>query len=59
MNTIEKKRTYSTPHLECVKLDNEISLVLISSDPEEPTSNSDVRFAPDYFNSNPFNKSFG
>ena len=35
------------------------TLVLISSDPEKPTSNSDVRFAPDYFNSNPFNKSFG
>jgi hypothetical protein len=59
MKTIEKKRTYTTPHIECVKLDNEISLVLVSNDPEEPTSSMETRFAPEYFNSNPFKANLG
>lgn len=36
MNT--QKRTYSTPQIECVKLDNEISLILVSSDPDDPNA---------------------
>lgn len=39
MNTInnnENKISYSTPKIECVKLDNEISLALESTAPEGP-----------------------
>jgi hypothetical protein len=51
-----KKRAYSTPTLEHVKLDNEISLVLESSPPigpDEGPFGSNLN-APGYFNSDPF-----
>ena len=51
MITKFKKRTYITPQIERVKLDNEISLILVSGteDPGDPQSS----IAPEYFN-NPF-----
>ena len=63
MKTIIKKRTYSSPQLLCVKLDNEISLILVSSggDPGNPEGEpiTDGKFiAPEYFNNNPFNSNF-
>ena len=54
MNTISEKRIYSTPIIEHVKLDNEISLILESagSDPGEPGTFS--LNAPEHFNNDPF-----
>ena len=49
---ILNKRTYSSPKIEQIKLDNEISLALQSTPPTapgEPTSAT-----PDYFNNDPF-----
>jgi len=52
MNTIYKmteKRTYSTPEVLCIKLDNEISLALESNEPDiDPT------FTSQNFNNDPF-----
>jgi hypothetical protein len=58
MNTISKKQIYCTPQIECVKLDNEISLVLVSVDPNDPygSSNSET---PEYFNNNPLKDNIG
>jgi len=49
-----KKRSYSCPQIECVALDNEISLVLQSgSPPTEPgTSNTLESFKNDPFQTN-------
>lgn len=47
-----EKYKYRTPQIECVLLDNDISLVLESNPPlgpEEVTS-----LAPEYFNNDPF-----
>lgn len=52
MNTTCKKQIYFTPQIECVKLDNEISLVLVSVDPEDPYGLNNST-APEYFNTNP------
>lgn len=51
VNDMSLKRTYSTPQIERIKLDNEISLAL-ESDPAEGPGES---FAPDYFREDPFN----
>ncbi len=55
-HTTEKK-TYKTPQIEHIELDNEISLVLMSgdSDPGDPSAS----LAPDYFNNNPFKNNLG
>jgi hypothetical protein len=46
-----KRRIYSSPLIDCVKLDNEISLVLESAQPEgDPTFTK----VPEYFNNDPF-----
>ena len=53
--TIENlnKRAYFSPRIERVKLDNEISLVLESAQPDtEPTFSK----IPEYFNNDPFKK---
>ena len=52
MITTIKKQLYCTPQIERVKLDNEISLVLVSGDPNDPHA-SDNSSAPEYFNTNP------
>ena len=52
MNTISNKQTYSSPQIEQIKLDNEISLILVSGtdDPGDPISS----LTPEYFNNEPF-----
>ena len=54
MNTISEKRIYSAPNIDYVKLDTEISLVLMSggNDPGDPGTTSSK--LPDYFNNDPF-----
>ena len=54
------KRTYNSPKLECVKLDNEISLVLQSAPPAGPGES--IRFVnntPDFLNNDPFKTNIG
>lgn len=57
MNTIIEKRIYITPRIEQIKLDNEISLVLVSGNPGEPGVT--LSAAPDYFNPDPFKQVIG
>lgn len=46
-----KKQNYTTPIIERVTLDNEISLILVSGEPGEPGAMNEL---PTYFNSDPF-----
>jgi len=46
------KTTYSSPHIELVKLDCDISLTLDSTPPEGPGEG--ITKAPEYFNNDPF-----
>ena len=58
MNTVHKsleKRTYITPAVECVKLDNEISLALESAPPAGPFETN----ASEYKNGDPFKANVG
>ena len=57
MNSV--KRTYSTPTVTCIQLDNEISLQLTSmaptidiGDPNDP--DCPIIQAPEYFNKDPY-----
>ena len=60
MITSKMKRTYNSPKLECVILDNEISLVLQSTPPPAPGEPGYVGFnTPDYFNIDPFKTNLG
>ncbi len=56
MNTIIEKKVYTQPYLECVKLDNEISLALESSPPTGP---DEAMLSTEYYNKNPFDKKLG
>ena len=47
---IKIKRSYTKPKIECVKLDNEISMVMMSAPPADP----DGSLQPDNFSINPF-----
>jgi secreted Zn-dependent insulinase-like peptidase len=51
-NKMYKQRTYSTPLIKRIKLDNEISLVLASDPPVYEKAN--FSSAPEYFNNDPF-----
>jgi len=58
MNTTDKtKRSYISPTIERVELDNEISLALESSPPGGPGEIS--LNAPEYFNNDPFKTNVG
>ena len=62
MNTLSKKQIYNSPRIERIELDNEISLVLVSGDPGDPSSGQDPNaslMAPEYFNNNPFKSNMG
>jgi len=48
-----EKRIYSTPQIEQIKLDNEISLALESTPPNTAPGESYLK-QPDYFNNDPF-----
>lgn len=51
--TIKKeKNTYSSPRIERILIDNEISLVL-ASDPPSDEGNNNLN-TPEYFNNDPF-----
>lgn len=49
-----KKKTYSTPSVECIKLDNEISLQLQSVNPPEGPGDETSSTRPEYMNNDPF-----
>jgi len=51
-NKMSERQTYSSPQIERIKLDNEISLVLSSL--EAPGDPGDASLTPDYFNNDPF-----
>ena len=57
MNTKTDKRIYQAPHIERVLLDNEISLVLMSTDPGDP--NRFTSTPPEYFHNDPFKTNVG
>ena len=50
------KRTYISPQIEKIKLDNDISLALESTPPLGPGETSQ---APEYFNNDPFKTNLG
>jgi len=53
---MSERQTYSSPQIERIKLDNEISLVLSSLDaPGDPES----LVTPEYFNNDPFKTNIG
>ena len=58
MITIIEKRKYETPQLMQIMLDNEISLVLMSSESDPGDPNASI-LAPEHFNNNPFCSNFG
>ena len=53
-NEMYKKRAYSQPLVERIKLDNEISSVLDSTPTGGPFDSLHVQNAPEYFNNDPF-----
>lgn len=57
MKTMKEKRIYSSPIVERIKLDNEISLILESTPLEGPGELASS--APEYFNNDPFKTSVG
>jgi hypothetical protein len=62
MCKITEKKIYSSPCIEQIKLDNEISLILESSNsnPGEPgTIGPIASLAPEYFNNDPFKINIG
>lgn len=56
-NIMAEKRAYSAPVVQCIKLDNEISLAL-ESDPN-PDLDPNFSSAPKYFNNDPFKTNLG
>ena len=52
LNSIPQKKSYCIPAIKRIKLDKEISLVLLSEPPVGP--NESIFKAPEYFNLNPF-----
>lgn len=56
---METKKTYITPQVEIVELDNEISLALESSPPEGPNETNNTLIAPGHFGNEPFNRVLG
>jgi len=62
MKTIDNnslmKGSYSAPAIECIKLDNDISLQL-ASDPGTPDSGDEVYNTPHYLNNDPYKSNLG
>lgn len=54
-----EKKTYITPQVETIELDNEISLALASSPPAGPSETINKMTSPEYFSSEPFNTNLG
>lgn len=57
--TTYKKQIYLTPKIEIIKLDNDISLQLQSSDDTPPFGPDETRNIPMHFNNNPFEHFIG
>lgn len=57
INKTAEKRTYSTPQIERIQLDNEISLVLQSD--TNPNGEPEFSQSPEYFNIDPFDTNVG
>jgi len=49
-----EKKSYITPQIELVELDNEISLALESAPPAGPGESYNNVSSPDHFNTTPF-----
>jgi hypothetical protein len=58
MNTITTKRTYYTPQIERIELDNEISLILQSVVPEPGEPGVITLDGFEHFNNDPFKTNF-
>lgn len=58
LNIPTEKRTYLPPVIECIRLDNEISLALESA-PATPENGDEVYNTPDYFNNDPYKTNLG
>jgi hypothetical protein len=62
MKTIAKmteKRMYSSPEIELIKLDNEISLALESMPPDGPGEGAGASLTPEYMKNDPFKNNLG
>lgn len=55
METKKIKIAYQAPTVEHIVIDNDISLILVSGDPGEPTA-KEINNKPECFNINPYNK---
>jgi len=53
MTANSEKRTYTTPQLMRVELDNEISLILVSGNGGDDPNNPNA-YAPTHFNNDPY-----
>lgn len=56
MNAKTLKQVYSSPVIECVHLDNVISLILVSGSPGDPHTERNPahqQSPPEFFNTNP------
>jgi len=49
-----EKQTYTTPSVECIKFDNEISLQLESLNPPVGPGDETTSNRPEYMNNDPF-----
>jgi hypothetical protein len=52
MNTTPVKHLYNSPHIQRINLDNEISLILMSGNPGNPSPQSSTSM-PEFFNNHP------
>lgn len=48
-----EKKTYNTPHIELITLDNDIALILESNPPAGPNETREIT-VPDFFQNNHF-----
>ena len=55
INNIDKKKKYTTPELQCIKLDNAISLQLESDPASGPNESMDLR---SHFDNSPFQNTY-
>ena len=62
MNKLIEKHKYTSPTIDCINLDNEISLILVSGNPGDPfgqnNNQNKIMDAPEYFNTNPTGRDF-
>ncbi len=54
INNNTMKRVYFEPQIQCIELDNEISLALASPTPPEGPDEGGTGYAPEYMKNDPF-----